>query len=322
MVEMQELTELHAHLGASTSPELLWSICHDRGIKLKAHDFWSFKNLVTVQPGEVKNLKQYDEFFHITEMIQSSPHAVERSVYEMAGGAYRRNLITRLEIRYNPMKRNQGGERDLDRIILASIHGMDKAMLEYPIKCGLIFCIDRSFTREQNKVIIEKAVKYGKHRGIIGIDVAGPLKNGFNLLDYAEEIKKAQNAGLGFTCHGGEFDDHEIEAAIELSATRLGHGVRCARNPDFLKLLQDYDITLEICPTSNLNIGVFSRPAELKKAIDVFLKAGVKMTVNTDGPELLQTTLKQERAFLLKNKILNQKQLDDCEENARKASFL
>jgi adenosine deaminase len=318
----EELTELHAHLGASTSPELLWSICHDRGIKLKAHDFWSFKNLVTVQPGKIKGLAEYDELFHLTELIQSSPLAVERSVYDMVGGAYRNNIITRLEIRYNPMKRNQGGERDLDRIILASIHGMDKAMLEYPIKCGLIFCIDRSFTPEQNKIIIEKAIKYGRHRGIVGIDVAGPLKNGFNLLDCAEEIKKAKNAGLGFTCHAGEFEDHDIEAAIELGATRLGHGVRCSRNPGFLKLLQDYGITLEICPTSNLNIGVFSNELELKKTIDVFLKAGVRMTINTDGPEMLQTTLVKEREFLLKEKILSQKQLDECEENARKASFV
>jgi len=318
----EELTELHAHLGASTSPELLWSICHDRGIKLKAHDFWSFRTLVTVQPGKIKNFAEYDELFHVTELIQSSPHAVERSVYDMVGGAYRNNLITRLEIRYNPMKRNQGGERDLDRIILASIHGMDKAMLEYPVKCGLLFCIDRSFTREQNKVIIEKAIKYGRHRGIVGIDLAGPLESGFNLIDYAEEIKKAKDAGLGFTAHAGEFDDHDVEAAIEVGATRFGHGVRCARNPALLKLLQDYGITLEICPTSNLNIGVFSHASELKKTIDTFLEAGVKLTINTDGPEMLQTTLLKERDFLLKEKILTRNQLDDCEENARKASFV
>jgi hypothetical protein len=110
----------------------------------------------------------------LTELIQSSPLAVERSVHAAIGGAYRSQGITTLELRFNPMKRNRGGERDLDHIILAAIRGLDHASLEYPqVRAGLILMMDRTFTSRQNMVIVEKAVRYAA-RGIVGIDIAGP----------------------------------------------------------------------------------------------------------------------------------------------------
>src|SRR5207253_1634624 len=78
------------------------------------------------------NLDALDQIYHWTELIQSSPLAVERSVHAAIGGAYRSQGITTLELRFNPMKRNRGGEQDLDHIILAAIRGLDRASLEYP----------------------------------------------------------------------------------------------------------------------------------------------------------------------------------------------
>src|SRR4029450_13700142 len=88
----------------------------------------------------------YLQLFHWTELIQSSPIAVERAVYEVVGGAYRKNNITTMELRFNPMKRNRGGEQDLDHIIAAALRGMDKATLEYPVKPGLLVCLARAFS--------------------------------------------------------------------------------------------------------------------------------------------------------------------------------
>ena len=69
---------------------------------------------ITVGPKGSKSFDGYLQLFHWTELIQSSPLAVERSVYEVVGGAYRKNNITTMELRFNPMKRNRGGERDLE----------------------------------------------------------------------------------------------------------------------------------------------------------------------------------------------------------------
>ena len=90
------------------------------------------------------------------------------------GGAYRSQGITTLELRFNPMKRNRGGERDLDHIILAAIRGLDLASLEYPqVRAGLILMMDRTFDRRLNEIIVEKAIRWAPP-GIVGVDIAGP----------------------------------------------------------------------------------------------------------------------------------------------------
>ena len=82
------------------------------------------------------------------------------------GGAYRSQRITTLELRFNPMKRNRGGERDLDHIIMAAIRGLDRASLEYPqVRAGLILMMDRTFDERQNAIIVEKAIRYALARG-------------------------------------------------------------------------------------------------------------------------------------------------------------
>src|SRR5918911_1353780 len=126
----------------------------------------------------MEGLAELNQIYHWTELIQSSPTAVERSVHSAIGGAYRSQGITTLELRFNPMKRNRGGERDLDHIILAAIRGLDRASIEYPqVRAGLILMMDRTFGARQNEVIIEKAIKWAD-RGIVGVDIAGPRPHG------------------------------------------------------------------------------------------------------------------------------------------------
>src|SRR5512134_3722123 len=129
-VERDGLAELHTHLGGSVASEILWSLAHEQGIALPVKDYWDFDALVTVSdPRGVESLDALDAIYHWTELIQSSPIAVERSVHGAIGGAYRSQGITTLEVRFNPMKRNRGGERDLDHIILAAARGLDLAGL-------------------------------------------------------------------------------------------------------------------------------------------------------------------------------------------------
>src|SRR5207248_2455240 len=149
------------------------------GIALPVKDYWEFDRLVTIaDPRRVDSLDALDQIYHWTELIQSSPLAVERSVHAAIGGAYRSQGITTLELRFNPMKRNRGGERDLDHTIMAAIRGLDLASLEYPqVRAGLILMMDRTFTAHQNMVIVEKAIRWAP-RGVVGIDIAGPRPGG------------------------------------------------------------------------------------------------------------------------------------------------
>ena len=201
------LAELHTHLGGSVASEILWSLAHEQGIALPVKDYWEFDALVTVSdPRGVANLDALDRIYHWTELIQSSPLAVERSVHAAIGGAYRSQRITTLELRFNPMKRNRGGERDLDHIILAAVRGLDLARLEYPqVRCGLILMMDRTFEPRQNEIVVEKAIRWAS-RGVVGVDIAGPRPGG-GRYDYTQikpMVETARAAGLGVTIHVGE----------------------------------------------------------------------------------------------------------------------
>src|SRR5919199_4274467 len=254
------LAELHTHLGASVASDILWSLAHDQGIALPVKDYWEFDRLVTIaDPRRGDSLHAPAEIYHWTELIQSSPVAVERSVHAAIGGAYRSQGITTLELRFNPMKRNRGGERDLDHIILAAIRGLDRASLEYPqVNASLIVMMDRTFTYEMNAVIVEKAIRWAR-RGIVGVDVAGPRPRGerYAYSDLQPLVDEAREAGLGITIHvgeeGGDAGVDEIGEVVEtLRPDRIGHGILAARDPELMELLREREIVLETCPTSNL----------------------------------------------------------------------
>src|SRR5215210_895212 len=213
---MDGLAELHTHLGGSVASDILWSLAHEQGIALPVKDYWEFDRLVTVaDPRGVQGLDALNEIYHWTELIQSSPMAVERSVHGAIGGAYRSQGITTLELRFNPMKRNRGGERDLDHIILAAIRGLDRASIEYPqVRCGLILMMDRTFTQVQNAIIVEKAIRWAS-RGIVGIDIAGPRPGGrYAYRELAPLVEEARSAGLGVTIHVGEEGQEHGDAEI------------------------------------------------------------------------------------------------------------
>ena len=159
--------------------------------------------MITVSARRGRSFDGYLQLFHWTELIQSSPLAVERAAYEVIGGAYRKNHVTTMELRFNPMKRNRGGEQDLDHIISAAIRGMDRAMLEYPVKPGLILCLDRAFPVHLNEIIAEKAIAY-RGRGVVGVDIAGPESDAFHPADYRALFRRCRKKDLGITVHTGE----------------------------------------------------------------------------------------------------------------------
>jgi adenosine deaminase len=324
------LAELHTHLGGSVASDIMWSLAHEQGIALPVRDFWEFDRLVTVSdPRGVPNLDALDQIYHLSELIQSSPLAVERSVHAAIGGAYRSQRITTLELRFNPMKRNRGGERDLDHIILAAIRGLDRASLEYPqVRAGLILMMDRTFTAEQNMVVVEKAIRY-KPRGIVGIDIAGPRPDGarYDYTQIREHVELAREAGLGVTIHCGEegaqYGVDELGEVLEsLRPDRIGHGILAAREPALMDAIREADITLEICPTSNLLTKALASEDEVRETFRTFVEHGVPFTIATDGPEMMRTHLRDEFELLARIGALSDEELRGANERGHDASFV
>ena len=321
--QQTKLAELHVHLGSSVDPAVMWEIAHAQGIRLPTKNYWRFVELVTVDSGLVKSFKDYLAMFRWTELIQSSPTAIERSVYQTIAGAYRRNNITLLELRFNPMKRNRGGEQDLDHIMMAAVRGLDRASLEYPVKTGLIICLDRTFSHRLNEILVEKAVKYAK-RGVVGIDIAGSSRAGFRYADYGTLYRKAAREGLGLTVHAGEDEGaRSVRDVVEhLSPDRIGHGIRATEDQGTLDLVRSRGVTLEVCPSSNLNTRVVAGVEGLRRVFARLKESRVKFTLNTDGPEMLKTNLRGEMDFLLREGILTVPEVLQANRDAFAASFV
>jgi adenosine deaminase len=327
---MEGLAELHTHLGGSVASDILWSLAHEQGIALPVKDYWEFDRLVTVSdPRGVADLNALDAIYHWTELIQSSPIAVERSVHAAIGGAYRSQGITTLELRFNPMKRNRGGERDLDHIILAAIRGLDRASIEYPqVRAGLILMMDRTFSAEQNTVIVEKAIRWAP-RGIVGVDIAGTRPGGgrYDYRQVAPMVEEARAAGLGVTIHvgeeGGDIGREEIGEVVEvLRPDRIGHGILAAGDAELMSALREAEIVLEICPTSNLLTKALPNEAAVRDTFRAFVDAGVQFTIATDGPEMMRTHLRDELELLRRIGALGEAELAEANRSGHDASFI
>jgi adenosine deaminase len=327
----RELIDLHIHVGGAVAPHVLWSLAHNQGFKLPTKNYFDFVEMITARPDSIANLDDYLRIMHTwTEKIQSSPMAIERSVYEVIGKEYRGSRVTQIELRFNPMKRNLDSTLDLDHIIHAALRGMDRATLEYDVRAGLIFCLAREFDHRLNSIILEKAIRY-RQRGVVGIDLAGTETRALELdADqvgvYEDLFQRAREAGLKTTVHTGETQGTGAEgvmAVVErLRPHRIGHGIRAAYDESAMRLLREQDVVLELCPTSNLHTHAVSGVDELKHIVQTFLDRGVKLTLNTDGPYLLETDMQSEVAMVEKHGIMTAAQVDQALAVAREYSFI
>jgi len=165
----------------------------------------------------------------------------------------------------------------------------------------------------------------------VGIDLAGTEKHALELDSavvgkYRDLFAHARKAGLKTTVHTGETAGtgaEGVRAVVEqLQPDRIGHGVRAAQDEKVMHLLRERGVTLEICPTSNLATRAVSGTAEMREVLQKLWRHGVRFTINTDGPYLLDTDMRREVEMLRTSGVLAEEQIDQCLRWAREASFI
>lgn len=320
------LAELHAHLGTSIEPAVLWQIAHAMGRKLPTSEYQEFCDYIMLSPERRMPLNEYfEKVYHpLLDKLSSGTQAVEGATYHTMSGAYRKG-ISLIELRNNPMKHNHNAEVDLDHLTMSMLRGMERALLEHRgLSAGIIFCIAREWGVEQNARIIEKAIKYHK-RGIIGIDVAGPATPSFKLEDYGDLFDRARKAGLKLTVHSGEVKDaNDMWDALEhIQPARIGHGIRAAYDKPLMQELKKRGVVLEVCPLSNIATQAVENWDEMKFILRTFVEQKVPFCINTDWPEIIEgCKLRSQYQILLEKKLLTEEELQDCTRTAFAASFI
>lgn len=141
-----------------------------------------------------------------------------------------------------------------------------------------------------------------RRTAICAAETAGDWVTGFGLggdetvgrpQDFAWSFDCAREAGLGLTCHAGEWaGPRSVRDALTLGITRVGHGVRAIEDPALVAELAERAITLEVCPGSNIALGLY--PGWSAHPIARLADAGCRVTVSTDDPPFFHTTLTHE----------------------------
>ncbi|QQA43309.1 adenosine deaminase [Pelagovum pacificum] len=217
-----------------------------------------------------------------------------------------------------------GGDLAAWRDYLAAIESAaDEAEAKFGITLrGIVTCI-RHFGPDKAKAPAICAAET-KGRFITGFGMAGAEMVG-RPGDYSWAFDAAREAGLGITCHAGEWGGPDMIADTlrDLRPSRIGHGVSAIRDLALVDQLAEDGVTLEVCPGSNVFLGAagikvgdwHAHPIEKLRAREV------KVTISTDDPPFFGTTMTKEFEMLEKTFGWNEDDFAELNRNALDAAF-
>ncbi|GAA4618467.1 adenosine deaminase [Actinoallomurus liliacearum] len=175
----------------------------------------------------------------------------------------------------------------------AVLEGLAEGQAAYGIECRVLLDHSRRRSVDRARHTVDLAARYATH-GVLGIGLAGDEVH--PLAPFAEVIESARDAGLHLVHHAGETcGPASIREAMTVGHTeRLGHGIRVLDDADLVAEVRDRGLPLEVCPSSNVALGV--APSFAAHPLPLLRDAGLVVTVNTDIPVIVGTTLTEEYA--------------------------
>ncbi len=169
---------------------------------------------------------------------------------------------------------------------------IDRAREDFGVEARIIIICIRHLGPERALSMAQTMVAQ-PHRYVVGFGMGGDEAK-FAPMDFAPAYRLAHAHGFGCTVHAGEVVGPEsVWAAIrDLPVTRIGHGVRSAEDPALLDELARRGIVLEVCPGSNVALGLY--PSREAHPLHRLIEAGVRVTLNSDDPPFFHTSLGHE----------------------------
>ena len=276
--------ELHLHLEGGAPPEFIRSIAAEKGVTLEG---------VFGEGGGYK-YSDFNEFLRVYEAatgVLTSPEDYGRLVTAVLEESACHGVIY-TEAFLSPDFCGGGDLAAWREYLLAMEEAAEKAEADHGITLrGVITCI-RHFGPETAKApaicAAETAGRFVRGFGMAGDEMVGHPK------DFLWAFDCAREAGLAITCHAGEWGGAtSVRDTIEtLKPARIGHGVQAIDDPELVDTLAEQGIVLEVCPGSNVYLGVY--PNLAAHPIEKLRERGVKVTISTDDPPFFHTTMTRE----------------------------
>jgi adenosine deaminase len=302
--------ELHVHLEGTATPDLVRRIAERNGLEVPEgvfaapdrfawRDFLDFLNTYNMVCSVIRTGTDYRDITY--EYLASC--ARDGAIYVELTASIDHSRIAGI------------GDAEHWEGIAA---GIDDARRDHGIEARILSVAVRNYGVER-AVEIAELTAARPHPYVVGFSLAGD-EAGYPPEPFVEAYRVAEKAGLGCTVHAGEWAGAaSVRGALELPVTRISHGVRAIEDPALVEELARRSITLEVCPTSNVVLGVF--PTYEEHPFPVLRGAGIPLTLGSDDPPYFGASVGGEYAVAREHFGLGDADLVAITRNAVEASF-
>ncbi len=265
--------ELHVHLEGTATPDLVRRIAQRNGLEIPEGvlaapdrfawvDFLDFLNTYNLVCSVIRTAEDYRDI-----------------TYEYLAGCARDGAIY-VELTASIDHSRIAGLDDAEHWEGIAA-GIDDARADHGIEARILSVAVRNYG-VQRAIEIAELTAARPHPYVVGFSLAGD-EAGYPPEPFVEAYRIAADAGLGCTVHAGEWAGAaSVRGALELPVTRIAHGVRAIEDPGLVRELAARAITLEVCPTSNVVLGVF--PSFEAHPFPALRDAGIPLTLGSDDP--------------------------------------
>jgi adenosine deaminase len=288
-MRMLPKAELHLHLDGSMRPQTAVELATEAGQALSLQDALSR----LIGPVRCTDQAELLTFFDLPiSLLQTAP-SLSRVTSELVE-SLADDGITYAEIRWAPRLHLERG-MSVPEVIGAVADGVAGAASRLGPRTpliGLIVTAMRSHPPGANVELAKAAVAFGPP--VVGFDLAGSEAE-YPAPPHAAAFLEAASGGLSLTAHAGEVPGPErIREALAFGVRRIAHGVTTAEDPNLMALVRERDVTLDLCPTSNVQAGIVAELVDHPLA--ALHRAGVSVTISTDDRTVSNTSLTDEMA--------------------------
>ena len=312
------MIDLHLHLDGSVPPETLFRLAREEGVPLPdgvgtAEALRPFLTCPADCTSLVEYLKRFDLPLAIMQTRRALAECTKALIRQLAAEGH-----LYAELRFAPCLHLQKGLTQ-EEVVETVCAAQAEAGAETGLTTQLILCVMHGSDPAVAAETLRLAQTY-LGRGVCAADLAG-AETLCPVSEYISLFAPAAAAGLPLTLHAGEAAGPEsVRAALACGARRIGHGVRSVFDPALVAELAEKGITLECCPTSNLQTKAFEGWENCP--IRPLMQAGVRCTINSDNRTVSGTTAPQEMERLKAHYGLTAEEERTLLLNSAEAAFL
>ena len=309
LIEGIPKAELHVHLEGTLEPKMLLEMATRNNINVpydgidsvySAYDFQNLSSFLKLYYGGLEVLCTEQDFYDLTKAYMDRIHL---------------DNVRHTEILFNPQNHIKRGVS-----FETVFNGIDRALCESNISSYLILDFNRTFSIESAFDILEEANKYQYQHRIVGVGLDG-IEEGYPPELFTEVFKKAEQLGFHRVCHTGEESPKHITDTLDfLNVERIDHGVQCEDDEKLMQRLVDEQISLTVCPFSNVKLKIFDKMENhnLKRLMD----RGIPITINSDDPAYFRGYINDNYYEVQQAFNMDYWMIADLAKNSFKFSFL